>query len=78
MKYNGPNDAAFPSPYCPDTDNGGEPGLTVREWYAGMALQGIINGGNFQAWKLDGIAKLAFDVADAMLAEAKKGGNRAP
>lgn len=46
-------------------------GLTKREWFAGMALQGILayygNSGNETK-----IAQYCFGFADAMLAESKK------
>jgi hypothetical protein len=47
-----------------------EVGLTKREWFAGLAMQGML-----QTDYSDGdekpIAKLAFQVADAMLSEGK-------
>ncbi len=39
-------------------------GLSKREWYAGMAMQGIIRGGN---WGIDLISEQSFNVADAMI-----------
>jgi hypothetical protein len=74
-KHNGPNDAAFP---VPPVYQGGEQawpgvdGLTVREWYAGMALAAIAG----QIAKADltppEIAEAAFNIANAMLTQAKK------
>lgn len=51
-------------------------GMTLRDWFAGMALQGIYGGrsGTLQTerdmLRLD--AEVAYDVADAMLAARQK------
>lgn len=55
--------------YCDD----GSPGMPLRDWFAGMALQGIM--GNtlaFSQMKDDQIASCSYQAADAMLA-ARKG-----
>lgn len=54
------------------TDNSGkigptEYGLTKREWYAGMALQGILSRDSIQFHKSTTIAVWAYDYADAMV-----------
>lgn len=50
-------------------------GVTLRQWYAGMALQGIEasqgNGNHFISTE-EKIAARAFALADAMLAEGAK------
>lgn len=47
-------------------------GLTKREWYAGMALQGLLARNNVTYTTDDGVAMTAFRFADAMLAESQK------
>lgn len=52
-------------------------GMTMRDWFAGMALQGIIakHGIAESAWQSiapDKNAELAYKMADAMLEERKK------
>lgn len=56
-------------------------GMTLRQWYAGMAMQGMIasdSGSDYEnkeAWaykdNLPGTARRAFEVADAMLAHER-------
>lgn len=65
-------------PAFPQHDVGGEtswPGMTLRDWFAGQALQGLAvkmeesreeainNGETDAAWE----AKLSYEIADAML-----------
>lgn len=45
-------------------------GMTLRDWFAGMALQGLLSD-NINA-SHDDFAKHAFKYADAMLAEREK------
>ncbi len=79
---------AFPTQEIPQPENSDgtchqqwqplEPGLTKRQWFAGMAMQGmlanerwmerIIENVSGTAWPH--IKNLAFDMADAMLKEA--------
>lgn len=49
-------------------------GLTKREWFAGMALQGALAGGAFDRAdrRHDMLAQQAFMFADAMLAASKE------
>lgn len=46
----------------------GDPGMSLRDWFAGQALS------NMAGSSADQVAKLAYNIADAMLA-ARKGGN---
>lgn len=53
------------------------PGMTLRQWYAGMALQGMAAGDHWsqnicnEKIPLEAVAKIAFKTADAMIAEAE-------
>ena len=62
---------AFPAATCGDWQNG----MTLRDWFAGQALQGILAAPSplaDQAWKSDAIAaEWSYKLADAML-EARK------
>lgn len=67
------NQSAFPCAYS-DTDSCGnvkprfyQIGMSLREWYAGMAMQGMLASGRHLA-NDPYIAKEAFGVADEMLA----------
>lgn len=62
-------------PAFPCHPAGGEPGMYMREWYAGLAMQGLL------AMHADPttecpdpakVAAMAFAYADAMLEEARK------
>lgn len=52
-------------------------GMSLRDWFAGMAMQGILSGtsGNIELW-VDEIAKVtaaqAYRRADAMIAEKRR------
>jgi hypothetical protein len=50
-----------------------EGGLTIRDWFAGMALQGMTANALWDTESRDGIARLAYLSADAMLAVRKEG-----
>lgn len=46
-------------------------GMTLRQWYAGMAMQGFAARGYFQPQNrsdIDCFTRQAFDIADAMIA----------
>lgn len=75
-------DQAFPSVYDGNLGTGGG-GMTMREWFAGQALIGILANPtwNRTALEANGLNEgqammaasyLAFRYADSMLAEAKK------
>ena len=72
---------AFPSSYvgvdAPYEGIGG--GMSLRDWFAGMAMHGILAGpiaaGNIcggERWGAAWIALMAVEIADAMLAERAK------
>ncbi len=46
-------------------------GITLREWYAGQAMIGILSEPGL-GYDMANVAKMAFQYADAMLAEAAK------
>jgi len=48
------------------------PGMTIRQWYAGLAMQGLYQVPAFRMANLDDYAKKAFEMADAMLLEGSK------
>jgi len=67
--------SAFPIPF---SDKPGayspEPGMSLRDWFAGQAIQGIWqtleNGGDYH--ELSMVAHDAYDLADAMLTVRKR------
>ena len=58
-------------PVHPDqTAHRGTPGMSLRDWFAGMALQGLLaQQPHDDALKEGGLALMAFQCADAMLKE---------
>jgi len=55
-----------------DHEHGGQPGMTLRDYFAGQALAGwLASFGPDDAVKPAGCAEFAYEVADAML-EARK------
>jgi hypothetical protein len=68
---------AFPI-YTPDMSLGDTagPGMTLRDWFAGQALAGIV-GEHHAAGRIDwqrDAAWAAYSMADAMLSARQKGG----
>jgi hypothetical protein len=61
---------AFPIPYGQVMSEDGK-GMTLRDWFAGQALAGLLANGGAVSWEDD--ATNAYTVADAMI-EARKGG----
>ena len=55
-------------------------GMTMRQWYKGQALIGLViateNPNQPLGWSVEMVASAAGDYADAMLAEDAKGDNR--
>lgn len=48
-------------------------GMTLRQWYAGMALQGMMSNPDFSKDTYKDSATQAFEMADAMLAYLERG-----
>lgn len=73
---------AFPGQPWPDRVGVYEkaPGMTLRDWFAGQALAGIAANSNgiFIGGEIrhdtPAYARVAYEIADAMLAERKNGG----
>ncbi len=69
----------YPQPLGPDglpSEASGyvgfEPGITKRQLFAAMAMQGLLAGDTDRVVTADGIAKEAVEQADALLAELAK------
>lgn len=69
---------AFPNTAKPMTGEVAEWGMTLRDWFAGMALQGDLAGQSVEVgyytgptWQIDA-ARNAYLVADAMLSARKE------
>lgn len=69
------NPQAFPG-YYGETQMQSHPGMDLRDWFAGMALQGMLANPGRLIQKPDIAAKDAYTTAAAMLAERAKGGER--
>ena len=57
---------AFPSQHNPKTGRM-EEGMTLRDYMAGKALQGLLSTVKNEEWKADEVASIAYQVADEML-----------
>jgi hypothetical protein len=82
---------AFPRPAVFDEDGGifgegefrwGQPGMSLRDWFAGQALSGMLASGRDQSiavqaagWKFHSreLSEVAYAVADDMLTSRAKG-----
>lgn len=60
---------AFPACGNPEQDRF-MPGMTLRDWFAGMALQGLC-ASCYETMTDDGIACTAYEIADAMIKARK-------
>jgi len=70
---------AFPLPSVSMVDmvgrtyfEGGQSGMSLREWYAGLAMQGQLACGEIADPTPAGVAKYAVEYAVALLTELKK------
>ena len=54
------------------------PGMTLRDWFAGMALQGGLSNPGFGGGTEEGWAREAYRFADAMIAEREKANDFVP
>ena len=50
------------------------PGMTLRDWFAGQVLAGLMADEGMNHCRWAEYAKCSYDAADAMLAEREKGG----
>jgi hypothetical protein len=56
------NEKAFPNPHRTD-----QLGMTLRDYFAAQAVQGICASGPSEDWTNDQLAAEAYELADAML-----------
>ena len=61
--------AAFPRAAEGDRIMVDEPGMTLRQWYAGQALAGLLAADVRNEWKASTVAPRAVTMADALIAE---------
>jgi hypothetical protein len=59
---------AFPSTH----PHGREEGMTLRDWFAGKAMQGLLADRSWEAATTYQVAGFAYTLADAMLKERSK------
>lgn len=75
--------SAFPKSafYAPGTVedglyNGPDDGMTLRQWYAGLAMQGLIASASpnerSDEYFVNRAARMAYELADMMIAKGKK------
>jgi len=62
--------AAFPLPHGAETIAGAE-GMTLRDYFAAQAVEGICTNSALGNWSAKIIAREAYEIADAMM-EARK------
>lgn len=53
----------------------GEPGITRRDYYAGLAMQGLLTalGSGIESFHEDKLVLLSYKIAAALIAEGRKG-----
>lgn len=67
------HEKAFPKPACGNGDNTYQFGMDIRDWFAGMALQGMYAAdGCGQIMPIEHKVIQAYEVADKMIEERKK------
>lgn len=62
---------AFPTVDANRGDEVGTPGMTLRDYFAAKAMQGLLSDTEFDVGATS-TAQIAFAIADAMIAESKK------
>ncbi len=64
--------AAFPSSFRYELEDWSDPGMSLRDWFAGQAMMGIIaNPHNERQVTFEQMAKDAYVFADALLSARK-------
>lgn len=63
------DDRAFPAP----PSNGAQLGMTLRDWFAGQAMNGMLSNRTFSREADKMLASASYEIAAAMLAERAKG-----
>jgi hypothetical protein len=65
---------AFPLVYDDETKGTREihSGMTLRDWFAGKAMQGLLADRSWQGMTTDQVAEFVYFMADAMLKERSK------
>lgn len=65
---------AFPLVYDDETKGTREihSGMTLRDWFAGMAMQGLLADRSWEAITINQVAGFAYTLADALLKERSK------
>ena len=68
-----PSTSVYPNPAStsPGVQYGPARGINARDWLAAQAMTGILAGSDETA--RTNVAKIAYEVADAMLAQSEKG-----
>ena len=69
MKDGGP---AFPN-ITPDMPVDGGPGMSLRDWFAGMAMQGMLSNSLMRISSNPEAALTAYSIADAMIVQRERG-----
>lgn len=67
------DDGGFAFPIPATEHNYAEFGMTIRDWFAGKALAGLLACQDTVGTNVD-IARSVYALADAMIAERRKGG----
>jgi hypothetical protein len=64
---------AFSAGYHPEGNSADHPGMTLRDYFAAAALQGLMNQAtNYRSMAIEE-AEYCYSIADAMLAARKEG-----